>query len=169
MKTFYRLLLSATIVALVFSGCEKEAEKGSVSGKTTGQSECKSFKTVNNGSVLADTLSCVDYSFHASEHLLVLKHINTGFNCCPGALNCTVSMSNDTITIREFEESAYCDCNCLFDMDIEITGLSAKKYYLKFIEPYCGEQKKLFFEIDLINKPDGSHCAFRDQYPWGIF
>jgi hypothetical protein len=164
MKTFAGVLSAILILAFFFSGCKKE--QTIISGKVVNHSGCKSFKSVNND---PDTLSCVDYSFSASEHKLILKHINAGFNCCPGELSCEVTFNNDTIVIQEFEEAADCDCNCLFDLDIEITGIEAERYYLKFIEPYCGNQEKLFFEIDLKNQPDDSHCVFRDQYPWGIF
>jgi len=169
MKTFMRIILSAAILMFLFIACEKEKEERSISGKVINQTDCKIFKSGNNNADVADTLSCVDYTFYQAENKLLLKHINTGFNCCPGALTCKVSFIGDTIIIQEFEEQNACNCNCLFDLDIEINGLAAKKYHLKFIEPYCGDQEKLFFEIDLQNQPDGTHCVFRDQYPWGIF
>ena len=169
MKTFRKIFLSAVILMLLFIGCEKEKEEGSISGRVIKHTDCKTFKTGDNNGDIADTLSCVDYSFNQSEKKLMLNHINTGFNCCPGELTCEVSLSGDTIVIQEFEKESACDCNCLFDLDIEIDGLTAKKYYLKFIEPYRGNQEKLFFEIDLQNDPDGTHCVFRDQYPWGMF
>jgi hypothetical protein len=40
-------------------------------------------------------------------------------------------------------------------------------YRIKFIEPYSGEQEKLFFEIDFTNENTGSYCVSRNQYPWG--
>ena len=169
MKDFTRMILGTAILMSIFIGCEKENEEGSIDGKVVEHTDCKTFKTGNINNDVADTLSCVDYSFDVSENKLTLKHVNTGFNCCPGALTCTVSQSSDTIIIQEFEEQSACDCNCLFDLDIEITGLTAKSYYLKFIEPYCGDQEKLFFEVDLQNQPDGTHCVFREQYPWGMF
>ena len=169
MKTFRRVFLSAAILMFLLVGCEKEKEEGNITGKVIKQTDCKTFKSGNNNADVADTLSCVDYSFNHAENKLLLKHINTGFNCCPGELNCKVSFNNDTIIIQEFEEQSACNCNCLFDLEIEIYEVNAKKYYLKFIEPYRGEQEKLFFKIDLQNQPNGTHCAFRDQYPWGIF
>jgi hypothetical protein len=167
MKTFTKTMLLTAMLSLFFSTCKKEAVN--VNGKVTGHSDCKSFKSANNGDEIPDTLSCVDYSFIASENKLILKHINAAFNCCPGELSCKVSFTKDTIVIQEFEEMHACDCDCLFDVDIEVNGVNAKKYYLKFIEPYCGEQEKLFFEIDLQNQQEGTHCAFRNQYPWGMF
>jgi hypothetical protein len=53
-------------------------------------------------------------------------------------------------------------------MDIEITGIKAGEYFVKFIEPYCGDQKKLEFLIDLHQNSSGEYCVERDQYPWGI-
>ena len=169
MKTFMRMILSAAILMFLFIACEKEKEEGSITGKVINHTDCKTFKSDNNNAEISDTSSCVDYSFNALENLLTLKHINTGFNCCPGELSCTVSFSNDTITIQEDAEYSACNCNCLFDLNIEIKGLTAKKYYLKFIEPYRGNQEELFFEIDLQNQADGTHCVYRNQYPWGIF
>ena len=166
-------VLTATIFTLFFNGCEKEKEEEpeqmTISGNVINHTDCKSFKSVSNIDEVADTLSCIDYTFYQTENKLFLKHINTGFNCCPGELTCEISFSSDTIIIREFEEAAYCDCNCLFDLEIEINGIESKKYYLKFIEPYCGDQEKLFFEIDLSNNSQGTYCVFRDQYPWGLF
>ncbi len=169
MKTFMRIILGAAILMFMFISCEKEKDEESINGKVIKQTDCKTFKSIINNAEVADTLSCVNYSFNTSENLLTLKHINTGFNCCPGELSCKVSFNNDTIIIQEFEEQNACDCNCLFDLDIEVYGLKARNYYLKFIEPYRGEQEKLFFEIDLQNQADGTHCVFRNQYPWGMF
>jgi hypothetical protein len=100
--------------------------------------------------------------------VLTINHINAGFNCCPGNISCTNIINNDTIVISEKEESALCDCNCLFDLEIEISGLENKKYFLKFEEPYLHNQDELFFELNLSNQTNGTHCVERLQYPWGL-
>lgn len=163
-----KTLLSLVFTVFLFSACEKVNEEKKINGTVISQSDCKAFKTGNNASVVADTLSCVSYRFNSTENKLLLTHQNTGFNCCPGEISCKISFDNDTILIAEFEETNACDCNCLFDIDIDISGIEDKVYFLKFIEPYCGEQEKLEFEIDLSNKPDGTYCAYRNSYPWGI-
>jgi len=111
----------------------------------------------------------VDYSFNANTNTLTITHINAGFNCCPDSLYCKISKNIDTIIIQEFEKIPQCNCNCLYDLDIEINGVESKKYQIKFVEPYVGEQGKLEFEIDLKNNEIGSYCVTRKQYPWGIF
>ena len=95
-------------------------------------------------------------------------HVNTGFNCCPQGFYCNLSLKNDTIIIEEFENSSLCDCNCLYDLNIEVKGVGAKKNQFKFIEAYCGEQEKLEFPIDLPALEQGSYCVTKTNYPWGI-
>jgi hypothetical protein len=137
-----------------------------MSGKLLSYSDCKEKKSIDFTEGTPDSLSCVEYSFNPSESKLYLKHINAGFNCCPKGLYCNISLNNDTITIHEFENAHDCDCNCLYDLYIEINGAIIKKYQVKFIEPYCSEQEKLLFEIDLTNGNAGSYCVSRKQYPW---
>jgi hypothetical protein len=104
-----------------------------------------------------------------TSKILIFKHINAGFNCCPEGFYCNVSLKNDTIVIEEFENSSLCDCNCLFDLDIEVKGVETKTYQIKFIEPYCGDQAKLEFPVNLAVLKDGIFCVTRTRYPWGIF
>lgn len=167
MKTKFMLLLLSFFI--LFIGCDKDVKEPNnqlPEGKLIKHSDCKSFyqKSINHG----NNESCVEYSFLAGEKKLILKHINTGFNCCPGDLGCIVQFDMDTIVIQEFELEALCNCECLFDMDIEITGIEASQYYVKFVEPYCGDQEKLEFIIDLLQNPTGEYCVERNQYPWGI-
>ncbi len=169
-KIVFVLIVLAAI--FITDACEKEkADKSDLifSGKLTSYSDCKSFKTTALESEKPDTLSCVNYSFDVLTNKLIIKHINSGFNCCPEILYCTITLNGDTIVIREDEKEALCHCNCLFDLDMEITGVEAKRYQVRFIEPYAGEQEELQFEMDLTNHPDGSVCVVRKQYPWGIF
>ena len=165
------ILMALVTGALFLCQCEKEksADK-TLSGKLLSYSECKDFTKSTTGSeTLADTLSCVRYHYDIETRKLTLKHINTGFNCCPEELYCSFSSNNDTLFISESEKSASCDCNCLFDMNIEIADIDAGKYQVKFIEPYAENLDRLVFEIDLINQPEGSYCVTRKWYPWGQF
>jgi hypothetical protein len=168
MKSKISILLTCIFIAFSFS-CEKETGKTQeMSGKLISYSDCKSLKFSDPWADTPDSLSCVEYSFNSSDSILYLKHINAGFNCCPNGIYCNISISNDTITIHELENASACNCNCLYDLNIEINGVTLKKYQLKFIEPYAGEQQKLFFEIDLIHGTTGSYCVSRYQYPWAI-
>lgn len=156
-------------ISILLNGCNKnnnESMNQVPEGKLISHSECKNLnqKTTDD----RNNESCVEYTFQAEEEKLILMHINSGFNCCPGDLSCIVHIANDTIVIEELESEASCDCECLFDMDIEITGIKASEYFVKFIEPYCGDQKKLEFLIDLQQNSSGEYCVERDQYPWGI-
>jgi len=112
--------------------------------------------------------SCSEYLFDKENNKLTLKHINAGFNCCPDSLYCIVELKSDTILIQEFEKSAPCRCNCLYDLDIEIGSVDLKKYQIKFIEPYVADHNELLFEIDLTKNSTGSYCVTRKQYPWGV-
>jgi hypothetical protein len=56
---------------------------------------------------------------------------------------------------------------CLFDLDIELTGIVQNKYLLKFIEPYAIGQEQLIFEMDLTTDVEGEYCVIRKGYPWG--
>jgi len=159
------------IIAGVFSflpySCDKEQEN-TLTGNLINHTGCKVFKSYIIPNT-PDTLSCINYSFDPSNNKLTLNHINAGFNCCPGSLYCDIKMINDTIIIQEFEKEALCDCDCLYDLEIELTGVFPKIYYLKFIEPYIGDQEKLFFQLDLEHNNQGSYCVTRKRYPWGMY
>jgi hypothetical protein len=163
------VLLTATAMLLIVS-CEnqKEITETGITGKLTNSSECKSLKSGNLKSDIPDSLSCIDYSYDTANHKLTMKHINAGFNCCPGKLSCTVSAINDTIFIRESEKQQGCDCDCLFDLDIELQGVDQNKYQVRFIEPYADGQEELNFEMDLILNNEGAFCVVRKGYPWGV-
>jgi hypothetical protein len=172
MKTRIIFILIVLAAILIIDGCEKKNEDQSdlmFSGELTSHTGCKSFKSTVAEFDTPDTLSCINYSFDVSTGKLVMKHINSGFNCCPEILYCTITLNCDTIVIREDEKAALCKCNCLFDMDMEINGVEARKYQVKIIEPYAVNQEELFFEMDLATHADGSVCVVRKQYPWGVF
>lgn len=169
-----KIVFVLIVLAAIFfiDACEKEKEEKSglvFSGELTSHTGCKSFKTTGVLSDIPDTLTCVNYTFDALTNKLVIKHINAGFNCCPDILYCIITLNSDTIIIQENEKEALCNCNCLFDLDMEITGVETSKYQVRFIEPYAGDQEELQFEMDLTKHPDGSVCVVRKQYPWGVF
>lgn len=171
MKTTINLILIFFFIG--FISCEKGNDNTNqldLSGKLIKNSTCKSdFKSGTSTINTPDTLSCIEYSYDNSSNKLTIKHINSGFNCCPDSLYCDVKLNSDTIIIKEFEAAALCKCNCLYDLNIELNGVTSKKYQVRFIEPYIGEQEQLIFEIDLTKDIDGSFCLIRKQYPWGEF
>jgi hypothetical protein len=170
-------LISITIgvfIAVLFTGCKEESNRitnidqtPDFKGQLTTHSDCKRFQIAGLSSDSSDSSSCIEYSFDARNHELTLKHVNAGFNCCPESLYCLISLLNDTIIIEEHEKISGCHCDCLFDLYIDINGVVAKKYHIKIIEPYCGDQEKLYFEVDFAVTQQGSYYVKRTGYPWG--
>lgn len=167
MKTKLSYLVLALMAGILLYQCEKENQtETSLEGVLVKHSACKS--SVKSAETTADTLSCLQYHYDVENHKLTVKHINAGFNCCPGELYCSFSMISDTIVIKELEKSPLCNCNCLFDLDMEITGVDARKYQVKVVEPYAEELEKLVFEVNLAQESEGSFCVTRKTYPWGV-
>ena len=167
-KTLYFFLLTI-IMGMTLGSCQKEKKTNlDISGKIVNSTSCKNFIKKAGTGQIADSVSCVEYVFDPSRNLLILRHINAGFNCCPDDLYCTIQLRNDTILLREYEAAALCDCNCLYDLDIEITGVAPGKYQVLFMEPYVDDQEKLHFGIHLPEQTHGSFCVTRKQYPWGV-
>lgn len=154
------------LLCLIFA-CAPESENPKemdLSILLLGNPQCKGVKSAEI--YTTGSQSCVDYTFDQKTQKLRLKHINTGFNCCPESLWCTVIYRNDTIIVREFEKNMGCKCNCLYDLDIMIDGVEPGDYQLQMIEPYLGTQQPLIFELDLKNCKEGSSCVPRTNYPW---
>ena len=139
-------------------------------GILVNQTGCKAFHI---GSPSDSTLSdqdCIEYQYDG-DSLLLLKHINAGFNCCSQILS-DIRIEDSIITIEEsefFENGAACDCGCLFDLDFEIRNLGPGEYAIKVIEPYVHPGEELLqFTVSLSSSPSsGVFCAHRDCYPWG--
>ena len=165
--TAFKIVFIAILIFSSYSCEENIINSNDISGKLINNTDCKTFKSASIDSEVSDTLSCIFYSFEPAVNKLTLKHVNSGFNCCPESLYCTVSVNNDTIIIQEFEKEALCDCNCLYDLDIELNGVEPKIYYIKIIEPYAIGREELNFELDLGHSNEGSFCVTRKGYPWG--
>ncbi|HEY9122793.1 MAG TPA: hypothetical protein PK252_02335 [Bacteroidales bacterium] len=175
MKTLITLFITASLIGFAIYSCEKDkanTPQSTFKGQLISKSACKSFlkstRVITDITNTPDSLVCIGYSFDNSTNKLSIKHINAGFNCCQDTVYCNVSLSVDTILIQEIEQNPKCDCDCLYDLNIEIQGVDAKKYQIKVIEPYVGDQKKILFEIDLTKDKVGSFCVTRKQYPWGM-
>ena len=151
------------ILVFVFFSCEKLGI-GKSHGKLISHSSCKN-ETAKDEST---SESCAEYSYDSGSKILTIAHINTSFNCCPDKLYSDIKVENDTIFIEESEKESGCSCMCLFDINVEIYDIEAKSYFIKFIEPYAGNQEKLIFEIDLSVVTSGSYCVERENYPWRV-
>jgi hypothetical protein len=132
-----------------------------------GISDCKThlarpgiFDTTSN-------FDCIEYTYQ-TPGILVLRHVNAGFNCCP-EIDTDIEVDGDVITIREIETSSQCDCNCLFDLDLEVRDISAGIYQIRVIEPYVNpNDEEMVFTVDLTIQPTGTFCVERTYYPWGV-
>lgn len=169
MKSFIYPILSTFLILFSIICCRDNSESKkqiSLSGNLVSHSDCKSSQS-NTFMMTPDSLSCAEYSWDVLTNKLAIKHKNAGFNCCPDTIYCQIALNQDTIVIQEIESNAACECECLFDLDIEIEEVGARKFQIKFIEPLCGDQEQLIFEIDLATQTEGSYCVRRDHYPWG--
>lgn len=172
MRKIFFSILFLSLIGLIILSCEKEYENSKqleLTGELVYNTSCKNgLKSSSYETTTPDTLSCVEYTFDSTNNKLTLKHINAGFNCCPDSLYVKISSNGDTIIIQEYEANAQCDCNCLYDLEIELNDVKAKKYQIRFIEPYATDQQELLFGADLINNKMGKFCVTRKQYPWGV-
>lgn len=140
-------------------------------GVMLGYSGCKEFQKDSPPDSTPPDQDCVEYQYDG-EGILLLKHVNAGFNCCPDEILGEIAVMGNTITITEnesLEPSGGCDCLCLFDVDYQISDLPPGEYTITVDQLYLEEgDEMLEFTVDLISSPSGSHCVYRDHYPWGI-
>jgi len=169
MKPILQLILPCLALLLGIYTCEQEkSSTGLPYGSLDQISECKEFKSTAVWEGTADSLSCIEYSYDAENSQLLLKHVNAGFNCCPGKIYGDVRFVNDTIIIKESEKDGMCDCLCLYDLEFKLTGISEKVYAVRLNELYAGDQEKFTISIDLAVNTSGSFCIVRKEYPWGL-
>jgi hypothetical protein len=170
MKNIFLFVISLLVFAIILISCEKsqgDSQSMPIEGEVVSYTGCKEFKSTLQSGDYNSSTSCVTYTYDSKSKKLSLKHINAGFNCCPGILYCNIQLSGDSIIITEFEEAQQCYCNCLFDLNIIATGVERENYIIKFDEPYCGDQEKIIFSINLKTVTSGEYCVSRDEYPWG--
>ncbi|OGU11673.1 MAG: hypothetical protein A2X61_05395 [Ignavibacteria bacterium GWB2_35_12] len=164
---FALLILSYTF----FSGCEKTSDvsNGNPNGTLVKYTGCKNTTGIAVSDTTPDNLDCIEYSFDNDDGILRLKHINAGFNCCPGKLTADISINSDAIIINEKEQEAGCKCECLFDIDYEIKNLDSWTFRIVVVEPYRSvEEDVLEFDVDLKAQPSGKFCVERNNYPWNM-
>jgi hypothetical protein len=108
---------------------------------------------------------CIEYDYN-DEDLLLLKHVNAGFNCCP-EITANISIIENKIIIKEIELSGDCDCICLFDVYYRIEDLSPGEYTISVEEPYIrDDEENLEFSVSLSSPISGNFCVERYHYPW---
>jgi len=131
---------------------------------------CKVFQKGNAVDGAPPDQDCIEYQYDGSG-ILLLKHLNAGFNCCPDEILADITIEDNNIIIEENEslESGGCFCLCLFDVDYQIGNLPPGEYTIKVNGLYLEEGDEILqFTVDLASSPSGSFCVYRDHYPWGI-
>lgn len=166
MKTRLITLLASLLITVVTSALERVPPPTQLSCIVKNSSGCNVKKPVSENTIVADSLSCIYYSYNDSTQVLTLSHINAGFNCCMKQIICTATIFYDEFNLIETEKGKICKCNCLYSFDVDLYEVEAKKYKLKIIEPLVGNQTELNFELDLIKNKKGSFCVDRKKYPW---
>jgi hypothetical protein len=138
-------------------------------GTTVGFTDCKGYAALKATEDMPPDQDCVEYQYDG-ESVLLLKHVNAGFNCCPDSFAAEFHIQAGRITIDEIEWLTHpCYCLCLFDLDYQITGLPPGEYTIRAVEPYLQEGDEILeFTVDLVSSPSGAYCVQRDRYPWGI-
>jgi hypothetical protein len=168
-RTRFLLRLSG-VLALVSlaAGCTSPSGP-EPAGWLVSRTDCKGAIGSASGATAAPTSSqeCVEYDYDGQGRLR-LKHINAGFNCCPGTISADFDVSGGTIRIEEKESSSLCDCSCLYDLIYEIAALPPGTYRLTVVGPYQPDtDPPLSFDVDLGRAASGSFCVERTRYPWG--
>lgn len=159
--------LLAAFILFEFTMC-KENSSSPVNQYSVGQlisyTDCKSFDVNIMMDNHPSNEECIEYEYNGSG-ILQLKHVNAGFNCCPGELNAVISVEGNVITISESEEEARCRCNCLYDLEYNIRDLNPGIYTIKIISPYSDN---IIFNADFSSEAGNSYCEPRNEYPWGL-
>jgi hypothetical protein len=134
---------------------------------------CKTFDGggLGDGAPIPSDQDCIEYEYDG-QSVLLIRHVNSAFNCCPTDILTDISIYENLITIAESEYLVIpCDCLCLFDVDVKITNLEPGQYTVKVMQLYLDPDDELLeFTIDLSSSPSsGSYCVERDRYPWGTW
>ncbi|MCX6224158.1 MAG: hypothetical protein NTV01_05330 [Bacteroidia bacterium] len=164
MKTKYSWLFFSFLLII---GCDREGSLAP-SVNLVSSSKCKGHGLKANADQAFDQ-DCIQY-FWLTGDTLSIRHVNAGFNCCPGGFDVGLSVVGDTLVITEAENSSMCDCNCLYDLNYKLTGISKNTWWIRVKEPYIQqtEQKKILFKAELKKISEGEFCVTRTGYPWGV-
>jgi len=170
-----RKLLQISFVVLVLAvcfitkGCKNctDIEADPV-GELLASTNCKHTQSQLNdiraGNLIAD--DCVSFSYDG-DGTLMIKHINAGFNCCPGRITAEIEINENRITIVEKESESGCHCLCLYDLDYKIENLPPGEYIFQIVEPYISaEDAPIEITLKLKSAIPWDYCFPRKNYPW---
>jgi hypothetical protein len=165
------LLIGLLFLVLTISGCKTNNDvQAHPSGSLLSYNGCKQFQGSNqlNRSTAARESDCLEYHYDG-QNKLILKHINAGFNCCPGEIVANIEFNGNRITITESEKEQGCRCLCLFDLDLEVINLHPGTYTIRIVEPYVqGNNQVLECTVNLSAAASGTYCLERNYYPWAL-
>ncbi len=169
-KRAFALSALAVFAVCCIGSCADESEPTGVGpqhpyGIVVASEGCKLFDKPAEDFDAPSNRDCVAWTYGA-DGTLALKHVNAGFNCCPGALTADITISDDAITIVEHEQMNGCRCLCLFDVRYKVFKLPAGTYTIRFVELYELGDPPLAVTVDLASNPTGSFCVPRTHYPW---
>jgi hypothetical protein len=165
------IVFLTTLFLLIFMSCKKSVYTPDVDPTATLESYngCKSFQggTDRGESQVDSRKECIEYEYDG-ESILKLKHVNSGFNCCPGKIVAEIEINDKIITIEEKETGPLCHCLCLFDVNYKISNLKPGVYEIQIKCPCHGEgERPIEFTVNLYVPTSGTHCVNRTHYPWG--
>jgi hypothetical protein len=168
-KAIYSIPLCVVcVICLMVGGCKESAEvQADPVGTLLQFNGCKVFAASGQLSTASDAQNdCIEYQYNGTGRLM-LRHVNAGFNCCPGIITATIVFNGNLVIITEAEQQQACRCDCLFDLDYEINNLSPGQYTIRIIEPYVETGDQLLeFNVNLSSATSGSFCLPRNYYPW---
>jgi hypothetical protein len=160
------LLFGGLLLLLISCHKHNEPVNQTPTIEITAMSDCKNYGMQK---ALIDTTAdydCIEYVYQPTG-ILTMHHINAGFNCCP-EIDTDIEVEGDVIMITEIETSGQCQCNCLFDLDLEVRDIAPGEYLIRVVEPYAIQSdEELSFTVDLADNPAGVFCVERTHYPWG--
>lgn len=160
------MILAIGVLAVVFAACSNSTDSHdfNATGTVVSFGECKEFPSVAGVNDVPADQNCLEY-YYDGESILLLRHLNGRFNCCPDSLTADFTIATVSILIEEIEwASQPCDCICLYDLDYKITDLPLGTYTITVDEPYrSGSSGLLEVTVDLKDSPQGSFCVPRDK------
>jgi hypothetical protein len=166
MKSLKSIALLSFFSGFVLLCCETDTtftNENKIIGKLVTHSGCKSSqKSTDTTRNSENDKTCIEYAYNSSTKKLELKHTDAPFNCCPDSLYCVVTKTANTVFVRECEAQPMCNCGCVYDLEIEITGIHAGPYEIIVENPYLS---KTSFTVDLSEKKEGSSCDPNVPFP----
>lgn len=164
------LIILIILFLFIFGSCREKVTSPEVqsTGLLMTYEGCKSFAATSGtkSASHSSNAECFEYQYNGQGQL-ALKHINSGFNCCPEKIDADISLSGGLIYIKEREKAQGCFCRCLFDIDYQINDLKPGTYTIEIKGPYVETtDESLRFDVELYGQCSGTFCVVRTHYPW---